>query len=75
MHYGPRTRIAHMTNLVHLDPPEASPRWAAVLDNNFIGDNEIVWLTVDDLKSRWLGNQGGWAVVLLAPRAPLAPRN
>ena len=70
--YG-RQRIAHMVNLVHLDPPEANPRYAAILDNNFI--DQPLWMTVEEFKSRWLGNQGGWAVVLLAPRPPLAPRN
>jgi hypothetical protein len=70
--YG-RQRIAHMVNLVHLDPPEKSPRYAGILDNNFT--KEVLWMTVEEFKSRWLGNSGGWAVVLLAPRPPLAPRN
>lgn len=75
MHYGPRQRIAHMVNLVHIDPPGSSPRWYGILDNNFIGENQIVWATEDDFKSRWLGNSGGWAVVLLEPAPPPAPRN
>jgi hypothetical protein len=65
-HY--RGSIAHMVNLVHLDE-----RWAVVLDNNFIGENELVWLTPDDFLQRWRGNGGGWAVVLLAPPPPPVP--
>jgi hypothetical protein len=70
--YG-RQRIAHMVNLVHLDPPDKSPRYAGILDNNFT--KEVLWMTAEEFKSRWLGNHGGWAVVLLAPRPALAPRN
>lgn len=65
-HY--RGSIAHMVNLVHLDS-----RWAVVLDNNFIGEQELVWLTPDDFLQRWRGNGGGWAVVLLAPPPPPVP--
>lgn len=73
-HYG-KQRIAHMVSLMHIDPPGSSPRWYGILDNNFIGENQIVWATEEDFKSRWLGNSGGWGVVLLEPAAPPAPRN
>lgn len=66
-HY--RGSIAHMVNLVYLDD-----RWAVVLDNNFIGENELVWLTPADFLQRWRGNGGGWTVVLLAPPPPPVPR-
>lgn len=66
-HY--RGSIAHMVNLVHLDE-----RWAVVLDNNFTGDQELVWLTPGDFLQRWRGNGGGWAVVLLTPPPPPVPR-
>lgn len=66
-HY--RGSIAHMVNLVYLDD-----HWAVVLDNNFIGENELVWLTPADFLQRWRGNGGGWAVVLLAPPPPPVPK-
>lgn len=62
--------IAHMVNLVHLDE-----RWAVVLDNNFVGENELVWLTPEDFQRRWLGGGGGWAVILLSPPPPPVPHN
>lgn len=62
--------IAHMVNLIHLDE-----HWAVILDNNFTGQNELVWLTPDDFRRRWLGNGGGWAVILLAPPPPPVPHN
>ena len=67
-HY--RGTIAHMVNLVHLDE-----KYAVVLDNNFVGENELVWLSPEEFRSRWLGNGGGWAVVLLSPPPPPIPRN
>lgn len=67
-HY--RGTIAHMTNLVHLDD-----KWAVVLDNNFVGPDELVWLSPDEFLQRWKGNGGGWAVVLLAPPPPPVPHN
>jgi|SRR5579859_3891307 len=74
MHYG-RQRIAHMVNLVHLDPPTKTPRLAAILDNNFIGDNQLVWMNAEEFRSRWLDMMGGWAVVLLAPAPAPVPHN
>lgn len=62
--YGSR-RIAHMVNLIHLDE-----NWACVLDNNF--PQKPLWMSVEELYSRWLDMQGGWAVVLLhSPPAPV----
>jgi hypothetical protein len=60
--------IAHMVNLIHLDA-----NWAVVLDNNFVGENQLVWLTPDDFYRRWRGNGGGWSVVLLSPPPPPVP--
>jgi hypothetical protein len=60
--------IAHMVNLIHLDE-----RWAVVLDNNFVGENELVWLTPEEFRSRWCGSGSGWAVILLAPPPPPIP--
>lgn len=74
MHYGNR-RIAHMVNCVHLDPPNKSPRMACILDNNYIGENQLVWMTADEMRARWVDMSGGWAFVLLAPAPAPVPRN
>lgn len=64
--------IEHMLNLVHL-----SPNWAAVLDNNFIGDKDIVWMTPAGLA--WMltaaHTRPGWVCVLHAPGRLPIPRN
>lgn len=71
-HYGNR-RIAHMVSLVAYDRASG---WAAVLDNNYIGERELVWLRIDDFLDRWRGGGSfGWAVVLLQPPPPPPPRN
>jgi hypothetical protein len=64
-HY-PNRSISHMVNCVCL-----TPQWAAVLDNNFIGANDIVWMTPQEFAQRWTGKGGGWAVVLFGPKANL----
>lgn len=61
------TRV-HMVNLIYL-----SDEWAAVLDNNFIGENEIRWHRTSELLQMWRDGGQGWAVVLLAPRPPSPP--
>jgi hypothetical protein len=68
-HYGMHSYIAHMVNLVYLDDAQA-----CILDNNFIGDNDFVWMTTKEFYDRWTGD-GGWAVVLLAPPPPPVPKN
>jgi hypothetical protein len=68
-HYGNAT-IAHMVNLVYLDD-----QWACVLDNNFIGENELVWLSSKEFLQRWTGGRTGWTVILLAPPPPPVPHN
>lgn len=70
MHYGPNQRVAHMVDLVHF-----SDRWACVADNNFVRDDQFVWMTPDDFVSRWKDMQGGWVVCLLAPPPPPIPHN
>jgi hypothetical protein len=52
--------IAHMVNLVHFDE-----RWVAILDNNYIGVNDLVWMTPDEFLERWRGKGSGWAIFLL----------
>jgi hypothetical protein len=66
-HYGERVSIAHMVNLIYLDDKQA-----CILDNNFVGENELVWMSVKEFMDRW---EDGWAVILLAPPPPPPPRN
>jgi hypothetical protein len=63
-------RIAHMVNLAYLDET-----WACILDNNFIGENELVWMSRSEFLQRWTGGGSGWAVVLLSPPPPPVPHN
>jgi len=60
--------IAHMVNLVHL-----SDKWAVIHDNNYPG--KWLWLSPSEFLSRWRGNGGGWAVVLLKAGPPPIPVN
>jgi len=66
-HYGERASIAHMVNLIYLDEHQA-----CILDNNFIGENDLVWMSAKEFMGRW---DDGWAVILLAPPPPPPPRN
>jgi len=59
-----------MVNLVHADD-----RYFAVLDNNYVGQNQIEWMTPEEFKRSWTGLGGGWAVILLAPPPPPVPTN
>ncbi len=60
VHY--KGKIAHMVNLVYLD---TGKNLACICDNNFIGDNELVWMTYKEFIDRWVGDTQGWAVILL----------
>lgn len=64
--------IEHMVNLIHL-----SPDWAAILDNNFIRDNQIIWMKPAALA--WMLTAGhsrpGWVVVFHAPGRLPIPHN
>lgn len=63
--------IAHMVNLVHLDA-----NWAAILDNNGIGEQELIWMSRQEFLERWRDNRGsGWAVIWLAYPPPPPPVN
>lgn len=70
-HYG--GTIAHMVNLIYLD--SKGTKSAAILDNNFVGENQIVWMSSDEFAARWTGGRNGWAVILCAPRPPAVPKN
>lgn len=67
IHY--RGGISHMVSLVHL-----SDRWAAIGDNNFINDNQYVWMSPQEFSKRF-GGKSGWMVCLFAPPPPPVPKN
>lgn len=69
LHYGGRS-VAHMVNLVHIDD-----QWAAISDNNFVEDSEILWMSIEDFKDRFNGGGGGWSIVFLQAGPPPPPRN
>lgn len=71
-HYGPSKSVAHMTNCVCYD---ANTDQVAILDNNFIGGEELVWMSVRDFLERYKGNGTGWTIVLLAPPPVPVPHN
>lgn len=62
-------KIAHMVNAAHY-----SKAWVGILDNNYIGEDEIEWMTPAEF--RRIANLGGevWAIVLLTPPPPPAPK-
>jgi len=60
----------HMVSLLFMND-----EWAAVLDNNFIGEREIRWFKRADLLRLWRAGSNGWAVVLLHPRPPAAVKS
>lgn len=62
--------IAHMVDLVGFDD-----NWAVISDNNFIEDNQFVWMSPDEFIKRWRGTGGGWVVCLLSPPPPPIPHN
>ena len=69
-HYGQQS-IAHMVCLVHYDG-----KWACVSDNNFIEENQFVWMSCEEFDKRWKGGGGGgWVYCLLSPPPPPVPHN
>lgn len=65
-------RIAHMVCLPYFDRESG---WACVSDNNFPGEDELVWQAPEELLQRWKGGGGGWVIALLAPPPPPPPHN
>jgi hypothetical protein len=45
-------------------------KWAAVLDNNFPGDDQYEWMAPDEFLNRWKQGSGGWVIVLLSGNPP-----
>lgn len=62
------SHIEHMVDVVHL-----TDRWAAILDNNGIGENELLWMTPQELQERWVAGRTGWAVFCTAFPPPSPP--
>lgn len=63
--------IAHMVNLVYFDS-----EFACVLDNNFVGEEQLEWMTRAEFLRRWkLGDPRGygWCVVILRSGPPVLP--
>ena len=65
-------KIAHMVSMVAYDQATGL---VCLLDNNFIGGNELVWMTTQDFLQGWTGGQSGWTVILLGPPPPPPPHN
>lgn len=53
--------IAHCVTVIAFD---RANNWVAILDNNFPGKDQIVWLGLAELRERW----HGWSYGLLAKR-------
>lgn len=64
--------IAHMVCLPYFD---RATNWACVSDNNYIGENQFLWMTCEELVTRWKGQGGGWVFALLAAPPPFPPHN
>lgn len=62
--YGGAT-ISHMVTLVH-----ASDNWFAILDNNYIGENSIEWMTPQEFLRTYAYSGNGWSVIPLSGQAP-----
>jgi hypothetical protein len=66
--YGNQT-IAHMTCC-----PKFSGKFSVCLDNNFPGEQNYEWMTLDEIQRRIKWPQGsGWIFVWLAPAPPPVP--
>ena len=63
-------RIAHMVNAVHGDD-----KYFAILDNNYIGENNYEWNDIGSFRKTYSPRGDGWAVILLKHGPPPPPRN
>lgn len=61
---------SHMVLLVHFDD-----RHVGILDNNAIGEEQLLWMTPQEFMSRWVTGGRGWAVFSIAPPPPPVPHN
>lgn len=63
-------RISHMVNASHCDA-----KYAAVLDNNYIGESAYEWMTPEEFLRTFTGGKTGWALILLDAGPPPFPFN
>lgn len=63
-------RIYHMVNLPHADS-----KFFAVLDNNYIGEDQYEWMSPTEFMQVANLGEKVWSVILLAPPPPPIPRN
>jgi hypothetical protein len=56
--YSPRykSKISHMVDCVHF-----TDKWAAILDNNYPGEDQYEWMPPDEFLNRLLSPCGPWA--------------
>lgn len=60
--------ISHMVSMAHMDDKSV-----AILDNNYPGDANYEWMTVDEFLSTFTGGgKTGWAVIILDGAPPPA---
>jgi hypothetical protein len=65
-----RGPIAHMVCAVH-----ANGAWVALLDNNAVGENELMWMTPQEFDRRFRDMGGGWLFWWCSPPPPPVPAN
>jgi hypothetical protein len=65
-----RGPIAHMVCVVHADD-----RYVAILDNNAIGENDLLWMSPEEFRARFESRSGGWLFYWKAPPPPPIPHN
>jgi hypothetical protein len=65
-----RGPIAHMVCAVHCDE-----RHVGLLDNNAVGENELLWMSPRDFETRFADRGGGWVFWWSAPPPPPVPHN
>ena len=63
-------RVSHMVSLPHF-----SDVWVAVLDNNYIGEDNYEWMSPDEYLKVAAGGRKLWAVILLAKSPPPPPKS
>jgi hypothetical protein len=63
-------RIAHMVNAAHF-----TKNWVAILDNNYIGEDNYEWMTPQEYLKAASGGRKLWAILLLVPQPPPCPRS
>lgn len=63
-------RIAHMVSLIHADE-----KWFGILDNNYVGADQIEWLNEEEMRRTYTGMGGGWSFIWLNEGPPPTPSN